>query len=247
MRYSYVLVVASVIGTGCGDSEAEIAPAPLCTAPSPLVCEDQAFQVLQLNDLDVSTGAIVNAEEAGGFRTNIDASAGGFNAQPQGAYVYGRFTATGLERVPISDEASLTDMDWEIAFQRFRIRLNSGSAGPSCVSGARLPATVDYAAVEGVPATTEFFTESFFTPTCDPITDGGLGAPQLVLGSFYDYVTCLKMNGNVYAIQLADGRRVKLRVNRYYDADAQRACNSDSPSFVPSGSANFEIVWAFID
>ncbi|MEL6545425.1 MAG: HmuY family protein [Myxococcota bacterium] len=251
MKRITVLIPVLALVAGCGeDTSAEAQTpnvAPLCTEPTSIPCDDEAFETLNLNEVEPANAPIQNSPLSGFFQSSIDATAGGFGAQPQGAYVYGRFTDSGLETVSLSDTEALDSMDWDIAFQRFRIRLNSGTSGPSCVSAARLPDTVEFATLDAVPDSAVFRQENFFTSSCEAITDGGLGGPQLVLGGYFTYTGCLQMNGSVYAIQLADGRSVKFTVSSYYEAEAQAACNNETGNFAPVGSANFVINWAFMN
>ena len=55
------------------------------------------------------------------------------------------------------------------------------------------------------------------------------------------------MTGNVYVIQLADGRSVKMRVDRYYYEDKQLECENGNLSIAtPTGSGNYKISWGFL-
>ena len=113
-------------------------PTPVCTDPGRVPCSDQVILGMNLQ-ADPAPGLIANVADGEGWYSLVDATAGGaFNPNPH-SFVYGKFTDTGLVKVDISDEASLDSMDWDIAFRRYVVRINSGNSGPSCVTAARLP------------------------------------------------------------------------------------------------------------
>ncbi len=241
----------------CGDESApdteEVgrSSAPLCTEAAEVACTDQAESTLSLNpDGAVAPDAIVNTSVAGVFTSTIDATAGGARATPPGAYVYARFTDEGLEQVALSDDEALGSMDWDIAFQRFRIRLNSGDSGPSCTAAAMLPDGEDFVAVRELDESLSFATESFYDDSCAVAGEPGFGGvvtPSFVLDDYYEYTSCVSMTGRLFGVQLANGRQVKLTVNRYYEPSAQEGCDSGVESFAPVGSANLELTWAFLN
>lgn len=246
-----------VVLVACGDEGATTEEAsnrevqPLCTEPAEVACVDQAEATLTLNpDGDVAPDAIANSSVAGVFTSTVDATAGGARANPPGAYVYARFTDEGLEQVSLSDAEAFTSMEWDIAFQRFRIRLNSGDSGPSCTAAAALPDGADFVAVDALGDDLSFATESFYDASCAVVGEPGFGGvvtPSFVLDDYYEYTSCVSMTGRLFGLQLASGRQVKLTVNRYYEPSAQEGCDSGVESFAPVGSGNLELTWAFID
>src|SRR5688572_7244803 len=133
-----------------------------CTEPTEAPCSDQVIQALDFQDT-VTDGAITNTPDGAGFTSFVDATAGGFGANPPEAYTYGKFTASGLVKVDISDEQSIESMDWDIGLRRFVVRINSGNSGPSCVVGARVPGTVAYDAVTAVPDGLGLFVDTYFS------------------------------------------------------------------------------------
>jgi hypothetical protein len=221
---------------------------PACTEPGTVPCEDQVLLAMNLKD-DVSAGAITNQADGSGWISAIDATAGGaFNPDPT-SYTYGRFTDQGLVKVDISDEAGLASMEWDIAFRRYVARINSGHSGPSCVTSARVPGTATYDSITAVPDGLTFRTDEYFTESCELIPDGtGLeGSPATALSSFWEYPGCVQMTGNVYVIELADGRNLKLTVQSYYEPTIQQQCQSTG--MVPmtdTGAANYLVRWAFL-
>ncbi|MGK4002494.1 HmuY family protein [Sorangium sp. So ce1036] len=218
-----------------------------CSEPTPVPCEDQVFQQMSLQST-VAPGEVRNEPDGAGFRSFIDATAGGAFASDPDAYVYARFTDSGLEKVEISDEASLGSMDWDIAFRRYVVRINSGHSGPSCVKAARLPGTPGYDTIAAAPDDLRLRTDEYFTDSCDLIPDGsGLGAPATALSGYWTYSRCVEMSGTVYVLALDDGRRLKLTVTHFYSDEAQAECNeTGAVSVADSGAANFQIRWAFL-
>lgn len=192
-------------------------------------------------------GEITTEVRDGVFHSTVDATAGGFNGTL--GYVYGRFTEDGLEKVVLTDDASFDAMDWDISFRRFVIRLNSGTGGPSCVTAARTAPSTDFAALDAVPEGLDFNAERFMTEeTCDIIPDGsGLGSPGAVLQNFWTYPGCVQMTGNVYVLQLASGRHVKLVVTHYYNEASQAQCQETDTAPAPNGSGNVQLDWTFLD
>ena len=55
------------------------------------------------------------------------------------------------------------------------------------------------------------------------------------------------MTGNVYVVQLADGRHVKLQVASYYSPAAQTQCDTQGTLPGVTGSGNVRIRWAYLD
>lgn len=221
---------------------------PVCTEPTAVACEDDV--ILQMNlKSTVSPTGITSEADGDGFLSVIDATAGGaFNEDPP-SYTYGKFTDAGLEQVAITDEDALGSMEWDIAFRRYVGRINSGNSGPSCVKAARVPGTPDYDALTEVPDDLTFRTDTYFTESCDLIADGtGLeNSPATALSSYWTYPGCVQMTGNVFVVQLADGRHVKLTVTHFYNEAAQEQCQTQGT--VPmsnSGSGLVQVRWAFL-
>ncbi|MFN7131957.1 MAG: HmuY family protein [Myxococcales bacterium] len=210
-------------------------PPPQC-AKAQVPCEDEVIQQLSLQKT-VAPGLISSTPEGTGFAVHVDATAGGFNANPPHAFVYAKFTASGLQKVELDDEKALESMDWDIAFRRYLVRINSGNSGPSCVSAFRLPGTPPYESVKEVPETVSWNSDLYFTDTCEMIVDGtGLGSPNLVLSGYWSYPGCVKMTGNVYLLKLRDGRVVKLTVTSFYSPETQPRCQTNNQPGSESGN-----------
>ena len=212
-----------------------------------VACTDQSVMTLMLFD-DPATGRI--REEGKGddeFTTFIDASGGGLQASE--SYVYARFTEDGLKKVEISDEEAFESNDWEIAFRRYVVRLNSGVSGPGEITAGRTAPRTQFADLTEVPDNLEYRTEQYFTEDgCEYVTDtSGIGAPATALSSFWSYMSCVQMTKNVYVLKVADDRHVKFEVLSYYAPEAQKVCDATGTVPMPSGAGSMRIRWAFLD
>lgn len=221
---------------------------PFSCTRTVIECSDQVIQQLDLKT-NVTTGLITTQADGIGFRSTIDAVGGGF--PPTDSYVYARFTDTSLEKLPISDMTALDSMDWDIAFRRYVIRINSGDSGPSCVGAQLQPNGSVYESITAVPAGFLPEADDFFTrpPACDFIDDGsGLGSsPRTYLSSFYAYRGCVSMTGAVYVLRTQYGRHVKLTVTGYYATEAaQTNCQTNMTSGGSPGGT-IRVRWHYLD
>jgi hypothetical protein len=239
-----------LIWMGCGSDagpedpakSAHDKPAMLREVP----CTDTSFTTLMLFD-ELSTGKIREEGSGDEFVTFVDATGGGMNASQ--SYVYARFSDKGLEKLPLTDEDAFTSVDWEIAFRRYVIRLNSGVSGPGDVRGGRTAPMTQFADLSGVPANLELRTEEYFMgDNCEFVSDGsGIGAPATALASYWTYKSCLQMTKNVYVLALPKGKHVKLEVLAYYSLENQKLCDETGEIGLPSGAGNIRVRWAFLD
>ncbi|WP_224248764.1 HmuY family protein [Hyalangium gracile] len=240
-------IAALCLVQGACDSEDEPEPEPQpqrCEA-SAVSCTEQSIDQLDLLTT-VSTGEVrEEGTTSGEFHTYVDARAGGLS--PNQSYTYLSFTKDGLTRVSVDDQAALASTDWDIAFRRYVIRVNSGVSGPSCVTVAKAPEGTPFESVTSVDSSWEFRKETYFDATCQLVTDdSGIGAPEAVLGSYWSYEGCLAMTGNVFVVKLADGRHVKLTVTSYYDPAVQDTCDKTGSAPQPTGAAQIRVRWAFL-
>jgi hypothetical protein len=210
-----------------------------------VACVEQSIEQLDLFD-QPAKGEIREEDKQGDtFHTYIDASSGG--TEPSESYVYGRFGKDGLERLDLSDQDAFGSLDWDIAFRRFVVRLNSGVSGPGNITGARTKPQTEFDSVAAVPDGLDYRTEQYFSDSCDYINDGsGIGSPATALASFWSYSACVAMTGNVYVLALRDDQHVKLQVLDYYTPPNQMTCNETGMVPSPNGAANVRIEWAFL-
>lgn len=241
------VIVPQDAGTDAGAADAgEDAGTPICGRTT-VACSDQAILQLDLKTT-LAPGLITNTVEADGFKSIVDATAGGSPATE--GYVHAKFTSTGLQKVALADQTALDSLDWDIAFRRFVIRLNGGDSGPSCTAAAALPAGTAYASITSVPSISVWPVDDFLTaaPSCTFVDDGsGLpSSPATALASYYGYTNCVTMTGRVYLVQTRLGRRLKLEVTGYYQTEqAQVTCNGGASPGVPGGTIRLR--WAFLE
>ncbi len=256
-------VLCLVLSAGCGDDDE---PTQRADAGSnegddrddeelrEVACTDESVSQLMLFKTPTTGGIREEGAAAGAgagkgeFVTYVDATAGGA-LNPMQSYVYAKFTEDGLEKVDLDDEEAFESIDWDIAFRRYVVRLNSGVSGPGEVTGGRTAANTEFESVTEVPDGIEFRTESYFTEDgCEYVPDtSGIEAPQTALGSYWKYMGCVQMTGNVYVVALPDDRHVKLQVLSYYPVATQAQCNETGTIPVPSGAGNLRVRWAFLE
>jgi hypothetical protein len=236
----YVLGVLCVLmWVGCGDDSSSDSkgsdageqdhaqgdhdkPAMLREVP----CTDTSFKTLMLFD-ELAAGKIREEGSGDEFVSFVDATAGGMSTTQ--SYVYARFTSKGLEKLPLTDDDAFTSLDWQIAFRRYVIRLNSGVSGPGDVRGGRTAPMTQFADLSKVPADLELRTEEYF------------------IGDNCEYKSCLQMTKNVYVLELPKGKHVKLEVLAYYTLENQKLCDETGQTALPSGAGNIRVRWAFLD
>jgi hypothetical protein len=141
-------------------------------------------------------------------------------------------------------------MDWDIAFRRYIMRINSADSGPSCVTAARtVPGSTTYEALAAVPDGLKYFTDDYFTDDSCEIKPDGSGledSPATALSSYWTYPGCVEMTGNIFVVELRDGRHLKLIVDAYYKTLAgQEQCNNTGSSGGTPG-AWMQMRWAFL-
>jgi hypothetical protein len=249
MRPSLVAVcVLSVLGCADGaDSDPthpgpDDKPANLREVP----CTDQSVEMLMLYDEPASGGIREEGQANDWFVSYVDATGGGVNATE--SYVYARFTDQGLMKVALTDEQAFESLDWDIAFRRYVIRVNSGVSGPGEVTAARTAPMTQFADLKAVPANLPLRTEEYFSEDgCEFVSDGsGIGAPATALASYWTYQQCLQMTKNVYVLGLPKKRHVKLEVLAYYSPENQKVCDATGQVPTPSGGGNVRLRWDFL-
>jgi hypothetical protein len=249
MRWFSPLIVALFLLVGCSGRVREADPelaALAVPAAREVPCVDDQVAQLPLFD-EPATGAIAPIDAAEGvFVSAIDATAGGLGANH--GFVYARFGERGLEKLVIDDESAFESSAWHIAFRRYVIRLNSGVGGPSSVRASRTAPGTDFDGLVSVPAGLPFDVERYYTDECQFVSDdSGIGSPATLLSSFWSYAACLSMTGNVFVLQLPDGRHLKLQVVAYYTLENQRRCDEVGSTVTPSGAGNIRVRWAYLD
>ncbi len=241
--------MAACEGSGDVPNDAGNAGEFFCEAHA-LDCASELVAELLLSNTTVATQSIVNNVDNEIFLSEVDATAGGVAADPRQPFLYARFEADGLQVVALSDDEALDSNEWDIAFHRYLVRLNGGSSGPSCIQVAAISQSFDD--VTKIADGASWAVDEQFTGECvfraeleagDPANERDYG---LALSGYYNYVGCLQMTQQVFALRLDAERQIKLKVVRFYDESAQLDCD-ELGSNIPIGSAHLALQWAFID
>jgi hypothetical protein len=243
---SVVAGCAPVSDDGGDEGEGEEGEGELaCTEPTEPECQDASFQDLAMSD-NASTRTILDTVAGGVHEVEVDSTAGGFNGTD--GFIYGKFTDDGFVKVDIADFDSFASMDWDIGFRRYVVRLNSGVSGPSCVAAANLGDDA-FESITALPSGAEFRVEEYMDDTCALIPDGsGLPtSPGTAMQNYWTYPGCVAMTHNIYAISLADGRTVKIEMQRYYLPEAaQDLCDEDGELANNAVGGNIRFRWAWL-
>lgn len=237
------------VSADSGDTAAaqDTGPDAVCAEPTEVECVDDMISDLSLQDSKTSKGEIGTGEDGEDHLDALDASAGGYSSSSKNAYLYAKFTDSGLQKVELTDEAALESMDWDIAARRFIVRLNGGSSGPSCV-GALAVEGQSYAEVTEVPDDAAYQMDDFYDKDCRIKEDSrGLpGNPDVALGAWWAYPdTCVATTDQPFLVQLADGRVAKLAIETYYADDGQETCNADGSTTAEGGYLT--VRWRFLN
>ena len=222
--------------------EAGYVPEPLCTEIQEVQCVDNMVLDLSLQNT-VATTRVTTQRESENWVTLVDATAGGFGNSSGNPWIYIRFTDAGAEKVEINDNEALESLEWHLAAHRFKLRLNSGTGGPSCVSASVL-LEGDYDTISELPENLTFYEDNFYTSDCTLIQDSyGLGSPQVYMSNWWSYDGCVATTGVPFVIQLENGKSIKLRVEEYYQ-EGQENCNTTNAT--GTGGGNFKLRWQYL-
>jgi hypothetical protein len=206
-------------------------------------CEPTAEAALGLVDA-VSVGMVEVLDDSAGVTTvRVDASAGGVAAQAGNPYTY--FSLSESSRVDVTDIASLSSKDWDLAFKRDHVRSNSGDSGPGSAGVIEIEG-MDFDAVsasdaDGLTIAVDEFLNAF---DCQPPNNPG-AKPPTALSGWYDYdpqSMTLSPAEKVYLVRAANGTSLyKLEFLSYYET-------VDDPDFGEvTVSARYSVRYAALD
>lgn len=181
----------------------------------------------------VSTGLVTVTQSPGDPSTwngEIDATAGGSMAFDKNPFIY--VDLIKRTKVDLNDVQAQTSKEWDLAFKRWQIKINSGDSGPGGVTVARV-AGKSLSEVTTAPAD-NYSADTYFDDKCmlalDPI--GGI-ATALSDWYGYDMVTSrLTPNKEVLVLPRRDGQgHIKVQITAYYKANI---------------SGNFSLSWSYL-
>lgn len=156
---------------------------------SPENTEAALLEALTPKDSVADAPALLVDEQADYTRLTIDASLGGGAAAAASSWVY--VDTRRAEILAISDKEALESSEWDLAFKRSDIRLNSANSGPRGLRVARVEDVTDFIAYpmpdQSAQRTFTWKQDTFIDGyTCDPITFGQ-GSLQTAFGQWYNY------------------------------------------------------------
>ena len=176
----------------------------------------------------------------------------GENTLPVKQVSLSRKTAYGIDwiyyslekgkEVSVSEESHAENTDWDIAFNRYNVRTNSGASGKG-KGGALLTNIKDLAACTTVPQGT-FTVDAAYT-----ITAPGTGFPPPTMESTANEVLCKAItfagppptytpSDYVFIVRTASGKYAKLKAKSFYDDEGKSGIYSFEYAIQPDGSTN---------
>jgi hypothetical protein len=117
---------------------------------------------------DIAIGSVETEAADASSVVTIDAAAGGSAESRNNAFVYLDLN-TG-EMVRLTDLESLIDTEWQLAFRRTNLRLNSGDSGPGTWEMTKVSDTT-FDAVTTIPNDASWEIDATFETDCDVIFD----------------------------------------------------------------------------
>jgi hypothetical protein len=196
-------------GPGAPDAPAGQADAATCDDPTAALPNDW-------RPIDsVSAGAVSSMDVNGTNELLVDATAGGFGNSADEPYVYVDLTTGAGAKVDITDVASYSSSNWDIALKRYVIRVNGGDSGPGGVEVAAVAGT----SLDGVtqePAAGSFITDEWASDACVLDAVPTIGGPLTAFGIWYETGGMLNPLDFVHVVRLRDDTLIKLRIDTYY-------------------------------
>lgn len=239
LKNRFALVIASpLLGlVGCGEPVMEeMMPPPPPPEEKPKDPKPRCELPYDVRGIDmVSTGVVnllASPTDPLVYTAEVDATAGGSMKFGENPFVY--VDLIGRKKVEISDVAAQKSKDWDIAFKRWQIKINSGDSGPGYVLLTRVPA-MSLDEVTAAP-TGPYLVDAYFDAACKFIGDpiGGLSS---ALSDWYEYdmstgSTRLVPRKEVFVLKRRDGQgHIKLQLTGYYKG---------------STSGNFSMQWSYL-
>ena len=148
------------------------------------------------------------------------------------------------KEVQVDEASHQSNATWDIAFNRYNIRTNSGKSGNG-KGGAYDAGKVDFNSVTAAPAT------GYTTDADYEISDVGSGFPPPTKMSTANTVLCeaITFSGpppaytpseHVYVVKTADGKYVKVLFKNFYNEKGESGFVSFRYAYQPDGSTNLK-------
>ena len=185
------LLLSACSDDASGDHDADVhepdatADVTADTDDQPGDCDPLEAALEALGDNDTAPGAAVDPTcQDGVVSFTLDASVGGIANAPAAAWVY--LDVDAFTIVDLTDRDAATSDQWDIAFKRAEIRINSGDSGP----GNWMMIAVADTSFDDVAApdpAAGWRTDSFVDPDDCSIATYGMGEPETAFAQWYTY------------------------------------------------------------
>jgi hypothetical protein len=166
-----------------------------------------------------------------------------FEIKSTSSTVWKYFSFAKNDTVTVTDPANSSD--WDLAFQRYRIRTNSGLSGNGMGSAANSfkKGQAGFDALKVVPDTTTFVTDASISIA---VQNGY--ATYIVNPALYTWFTLefsaqgtqIVPSDDVYIVKTSTGKYSKVWFKSYYSATNQSGYVSFQYKYQPDGSKNLE-------
>ncbi len=148
------------------------------------------------------------------------------------------------KEVNVSEDTHTTDATWDLAFNRYNIRTNSGLSGNG-KGGAYDAGAVEFASVQSAP------TSGYVIDTKYEISDIGTGFPPPTKMSTANVELCKAIgftgpppaytpNEHVYVVKTADGKYAKVIFTSFYDDKGNSGFISFTYAYQSNGTVSLK-------
>ena len=164
------------------------------------------------------------------FQHTIDASS-------REAWAYFSFSSGG----PVTISDPTTSTEWDIGFQRFKIRVNCGTSGPG-KGGVVNMGAADFDSVTTAPTEGYVVDEmlKWEHPGMPPIEYSGNPAMKDWYEMKGGMPPLLVSKKEVFVIRTADGKYVKMQILDYYDKEGRSGFITFKYAYQPDGTTNLK-------
>lgn len=148
------------------------------------------------------------------------------------------------KEVTVEESKHTTDLTWDVAFNRYNVRTNSGESG-SGKGGALDTKKTDITLIETVPSGT--FTEDEKGEITASFTGEGITTVESTLNKllgeaivFAGPPPTYTPNDHVYIVKTADGKYAKFTIESFYNDEGVSGFLTFKYAYQPDGSTNLK-------
>ncbi len=169
--------------TDTGDNTTDIGNNETDTGNNEECDPEQIAYDLVVSSQDVAAGSVEEVTTEDGVDVvRVDASLGGPAAAAESSWVYVDLTTPAM--VMVSDDEALTNGDWDVAFKRADMRLNSGDSGPRPLLVSKVESDFDTAMPPAQDG--DWLSDDFVSDECE-VSTYGRGTIVTAFGQWYNY------------------------------------------------------------